>query len=77
MLLELCVTELEDVALNTYSIHLTPQPVVQESSHPYTDDATLSGHVKIPSKKISTAYCSVQSVLSPCHLYKNLKVAEK
>jgi E3 ubiquitin-protein ligase HERC2 len=53
MLLELCVTELEDVALNMHSIHLTPQPVVQESSHPYTDDATLSGHVKIPGKKIS------------------------
>jgi E3 ubiquitin-protein ligase HERC2 len=53
MLLELCVTELEDVALNTCSIHLTPQPVVQESSHPYTDDATLSGHVKIPGKRIS------------------------
>ncbi|XP_023713900.1 E3 ubiquitin-protein ligase HERC2 [Cryptotermes secundus] len=51
MLLELCVTELEDVALNTHSIHLTPQPVVQESSHPYTDDATLSGHVKIPGAK--------------------------
>jgi E3 ubiquitin-protein ligase HERC2 len=50
MLLELCVTELEDVALNTHSMHLAPQPVVQESSHPYTDDATLSGHVKIPGK---------------------------
>jgi E3 ubiquitin-protein ligase HERC2 len=52
MLLELCVTELEDVALNTHSIHLAPQPVVQESSHPYTDDATLSGHVKIPGKRL-------------------------
>ncbi|KAJ9582054.1 hypothetical protein L9F63_003637, partial [Diploptera punctata] len=51
MLLELCVTELEDVALNTHSIHLAPQPVVQESSHPYTDDATLSGHVKIAGAK--------------------------
>lgn len=50
MLLELCVTELEDVALNTHSMHLAPQPVVQESSHPYTDDVTLSGHVKIPGK---------------------------
>lgn len=53
MLLELCVTELEDVALNTHSIHLAPQPVVQESSHPYTDDATLSGHVKISGERLS------------------------
>jgi E3 ubiquitin-protein ligase HERC2 len=53
MLLELCVTELEDVALNTHSMHLAPQPVVQESSHPYTDDATLSGHVKVPGKAMS------------------------
>ena len=25
-----------------------PQPIVQESSHPYTDDITLNGHVRIP-----------------------------
>lgn len=43
MLLELCVTELEDTASNTHSISLTPHPVVQESSHPYIDDVTLRG----------------------------------
>ncbi|XP_075230176.1 E3 ubiquitin-protein ligase HERC2-like isoform X1 [Lycorma delicatula] len=47
MLLELCVTELEDVAINNNcSLHCAPQPV-QESSHPYIDDVSLNGHVKI------------------------------
>lgn len=50
MLLELCVTELEDVALNNNNINATSIPVIQESSHPYTDDVALSGHVKIPGK---------------------------
>lgn len=48
MLLEICVTELEDVSSDIKSHQLTPQPVVQESSHPYTDDVTLTGHVRIP-----------------------------
>lgn len=43
MLLELCVTELEDTASNTHTMSLTPHPVVQESSHPYIDDVTLRG----------------------------------
>nr|XP_022328228.1 E3 ubiquitin-protein ligase HERC2-like isoform X2 [Crassostrea virginica] len=47
MLLELCVTELEDVATDRVCGRL-PQPVVQESPHPYSDDASLSGTVKIP-----------------------------
>ncbi|XP_052719637.1 E3 ubiquitin-protein ligase HERC2-like [Crassostrea angulata] len=47
MLLELCVTELEDVATDRVCGRL-PQPVVQESPHPYMDDASLSGTVKIP-----------------------------
>ena len=48
MLLELCVTELEDVAADMESGHHTALPVVQESSHPYSDDTSISGHVKIP-----------------------------
>lgn len=48
MLLELCVTELEDVAMNTHSLQAKPQPVVQESSHPYVNGVSLTGHVKIP-----------------------------
>lgn len=47
MLLELCVTELEDVASDLGGGRLMPQPVVQESTHPYTDDITQTGHVKI------------------------------
>ncbi|XP_062585981.1 E3 ubiquitin-protein ligase HERC2-like, partial [Saccostrea cucullata] len=47
MLLELCVTELEDVASDRVCGRL-PQPVVQECPHPYSDDTSLSGTVKIP-----------------------------
>lgn len=50
MLLELCVTELEEVAINNNNVNATPIPVIQESSHPYIDDIALSGHVKIPGK---------------------------
>ncbi|XP_015606913.1 E3 ubiquitin-protein ligase HERC2 isoform X2 [Cephus cinctus] len=48
MLLELCVTELEDTAANSNCMNNAPQPVVQETPHPYIDDTTLTGHVKIP-----------------------------
>ncbi|KAK6172413.1 hypothetical protein SNE40_016067 [Patella caerulea] len=48
MLLEICVTELEDVATDTESGRQAAQPVVQESLHPYTDDTSSTGHVKIP-----------------------------
>lgn len=51
MLLELCVTELEDEATSTHALRLTPQPVTQESTHPYPDDANMIGHVKIPGAK--------------------------
>lgn len=43
MLLELCVTELEDTTNSTQTMSSTPHPVVQESSHPYVDDVTLRG----------------------------------
>ncbi|XP_011304625.1 E3 ubiquitin-protein ligase HERC2 [Fopius arisanus] len=48
MLLELCVTELEDTAANSNCMNNAPKPVVQETPHPYIDDTTLTGHVKIP-----------------------------
>lgn len=48
MLLELCVTELEDVASDSEYGRATAHPVIQESSHPYTDDTSITGHVKIP-----------------------------
>ena len=48
MLLELCVTELEDTAANSSCLNNAPQPVIAESPHPYIDDTTLTGHVKIP-----------------------------
>jgi len=54
MLLELCVTELEDVESNSHNLKRTPQPVVQESSHPYIDDVNLTGHVRIPGRILSS-----------------------
>ncbi|KAF7995498.1 hypothetical protein HCN44_006605 [Aphidius gifuensis] len=48
MLLELCVTELEDTTTNSNCTNNVPQSVVQETPHPYIDDTTLTGHVKIP-----------------------------
>uniref|UniRef100_A0A2C9K806 HECT-type E3 ubiquitin transferase n=1 Tax=Biomphalaria glabrata TaxID=6526 RepID=A0A2C9K806_BIOGL len=48
MLLELCVTELEDVATDSETGRSSAKPVVQESAHPYTDDSSHTGVVKIP-----------------------------
>lgn len=54
LLTEFCVAELEEVSGEGTGIHHFnaagfgvglgfPQPIVQESSHPYTDDVTLTG----------------------------------
>lgn len=51
MLLELCVTELEDVAEDTETVRNMALPVVQESPHPYTDDMCITGTVRIPGTK--------------------------
>lgn len=48
MLLEMCVTELEDVAEDTETVRNMALPVVQESLHPYTDDMCITGTVRIP-----------------------------
>ena len=58
MLIELCITELEDVAaeleeggtqgVRSLGSHANLAPVTQESNHPYTDDANQSGRVRIP-----------------------------
>lgn len=61
MLLELCVTELEGVATDSQSGRLSSQPVVVESSHPYIDDTSTSGTVKIPGRY--TAILSLSSFL--------------
>ena len=47
MLMELCISELEDVSREP-QLGETPQPVIQESPHPYPDDTTLSDTVRIP-----------------------------
>ncbi len=51
MLLELCVIELEDVALNNNILRALPQPVIQESAHPYNKQMTTSGVVRIPGNR--------------------------
>ena len=48
MILELCVTELEDVASDTETGRISTQPVCVESSHPYTDNESINGMVRIP-----------------------------
>lgn len=50
MILELCVTELEDVATDISNRRNMPLPIVQETPHPYPDNATLSNVVVIPGK---------------------------
>lgn len=47
MIIDTCINELEDLT-SRHCLEKTPKPVVQESSHPYVDDITLVGHVKIP-----------------------------
>jgi E3 ubiquitin-protein ligase HERC2 len=47
MIIETCINELEDLT-SRHCLEKTPKPVCQESSHPYVDDITLVGHVKIP-----------------------------
>lgn len=47
MIIETCISELEDLT-SRHCLERTPKPVVQESSHPYVDDITLVGQVKIP-----------------------------
>lgn len=47
MIIETCISELEDLT-SRHCLEKVPKPVIQESSHPYMDDITLVGHVKIP-----------------------------
>lgn len=48
MILETCITELEDLCTSRHFLGKLPKPVLQETSHPYIDDITLVGHVRIP-----------------------------
>lgn len=43
MILETCITELEDLCTSRHFLGKLPKPVVQETSHPYIDDITLVG----------------------------------
>lgn len=69
MLLELCVTELEDVAMNPLAVPLKPQPVVQESNHPYGHDTRISGHVRVPGAEALHVefdrQCSTEAISDP------------
>jgi len=48
MLMELYITDLEDIAAVAECEQLIPKPVVVESPHPYADESFTSGKVKIP-----------------------------
>lgn len=48
MILETCITELEDLCTSRNFLGKIPRPIVQETSHPYIDNVTLVGHVIIP-----------------------------
>ena len=47
MLMELCINELEEVARSP-RISETPQPILQESAHPYQDSADLNHTIHMP-----------------------------
>lgn len=48
MILETCITELEDLCTSRNFLGKIPRPILQETSHPYIDNITLVGHVKMP-----------------------------
>lgn len=48
MILETCITELEDLCTSRHFLGSLPKTIVQETTHPYIDDITLVGHVRIP-----------------------------
>lgn len=48
MILEMCITELEDLCTSRNFLGKIPRPIVQETSHPYIDNITLVGHVRMP-----------------------------
>ena len=58
MLMDLCISELEDVAREPM-LSETPQSVVQESPHPYPDDFTMTNNVRMPGEALSK--CQVQA----------------
>jgi len=64
MLLELCVTELEDVAADKQAVRSVAQPVIQESPHPYSDDITLTGIARIPGTYIDLMIFSLQESIT-------------
>lgn len=49
MIFETCITELEDLCTSKWPIvPRVPRPILQETSHPYIDNITLVGHVRMP-----------------------------
>lgn len=48
MILETCITELEDLCTSRNFLGKMPKSICQETSHPYIDNITLVSHVRIP-----------------------------
>jgi len=60
MLMELYVTDLEDIAAQSQSSAATPKPVIVESLHPYADESFTSGRVRIPGTRAVS--CAVRKI---------------
>lgn len=76
MLMELCISELEDVSREP-QLNETPQPVIQESPHPYPDDVTISNTVRMPNAEaLVITFDSRYVTFDPMcvHVYSNTNI---
>lgn len=48
MMMEVYITDLEDIAASVNLTQNSPKPIVVESAHPYADESSTQGRVKIP-----------------------------
>ena len=79
--MDLCISELEEVSREP-QLNETPQPVVQESPHPYPDDVTLSNTVRMPNAEalvitfdsryvtFDPRYCGITEANLSLYIYK-------
>ena len=71
MLMELYITDLEDIAASAESTNNVPKPITVESTHPYADESFTNGRVKIPgrcyyTRTIIMSSCSINAITAVC-----------
>ena len=66
MLMELYITDLEDIAASAESTNNVPKPITVESTHPYADESFTNGRVKIPGKCYHTHTIIMSSGTDTC-----------